>query len=35
VDTGEKILAMATDFVTDRLRQMIAATDAGESWPPT
>ena len=35
VDTGEKILAMATDFVTDRLRQMIAATDAGQPWPPT
>jgi len=33
-ETGEKILSLATDFVTDRLRQMIAATEAGKPWPP-
>jgi len=33
-ETGEKILSMAVDFVTDRLRQMIAATEAGKPWPP-
>ena len=33
-ETGEKILTLAIDFVTDRLRQMIAATEAGKPWPP-
>jgi creatinine amidohydrolase/Fe(II)-dependent formamide hydrolase-like protein len=34
-ETGEKILSMAIEFVTDRLRQMMAATEAGKPWPAT
>ena len=33
VETGEKLLSMAIEFVADRLRQMIAATESGKSWP--
>ena len=32
-ETGEKILSKAIEFVGERLRNMIAATDAGRPWP--
>ena len=32
--TGELILTRATEFVVERLRRMIAATEAGQPWPP-
>ena len=32
-ETGEKILSKAIEFVADRVRQMIGATEAGKSWP--
>ena len=31
--TGELILTRATEFVVERLRKMIAATEAGQPWP--
>lgn len=32
-ETGKKLLSMAIEHVADRLRQMIAATESGKSWP--
>ena len=32
-ETGEKLLSMAIEHVAERLRQMIAATESGKSWP--
>ena len=32
-ETGEKILSKAIEFVGDRVKQMIAATESGKSWP--
>lgn len=32
-ETGEKILSKAIEVVADRVRQMIAVTEAGKSWP--
>ena len=31
---GEALLSQAINVFSDKLRQMMAATEAGESWPP-
>ena len=34
-ETGEKILSRAIEFTANRVKQMIAATERGDSWPPS
>ena len=33
-ETGEALLTKATQSFVERMQKMIAATDAGQSWPP-
>jgi creatinine amidohydrolase/Fe(II)-dependent formamide hydrolase-like protein len=34
VEKGEKLIAIATNYVAGKLQQMIDATEKGEPWPP-